>query len=68
MNYLQGVISCVTQSAVFSQTQNYLTAVSAFASNGSHYGTLEQNGTVYQWNALAGTPGFRLVAGRTAVR
>jgi formylglycine-generating enzyme required for sulfatase activity len=58
VNYLQGVIYCVTQSAVFSPTQNYLTDVSAFASSGSHYGTLNQNGTVYQWNDLTGTAGL----------
>ena len=58
VNYLQGVIYCVTQSAVFSPTQNYLTDASAFATSGSHYGTLNQNGTVYQWNDLAGARGL----------
>jgi len=57
-NYLDGVVYCVTQSAIFSPTQNYLTDVSAFESSGSHYGTLNQNGTVYQWNDLAGRPGL----------
>lgn len=54
----QGVVYCVTQSPFFSPTQNYLTDVSAFGSSGSHYGTLNQNGTVYQWNDLAGAPGL----------
>ena len=58
VNYLLGVIYCVTQSAVFSPTQNYLTDVGAFASTTSHYGTLDQNGAVYQWNDLAGTAGM----------
>ena len=56
-NYLLGVIYCVTQSAVFSPTQNYLTDVGVFASTTSHYGTLDQNGAVYQWNDLAGDGG-----------
>jgi formylglycine-generating enzyme len=63
-NYLKGVIYCVTQSAVFSPTQNYLTDVGAFASSGSHYGTLDQNGNVYQWNDLSGAAGkFRGLRG-----
>ena len=58
VNYLKGVTYCVTQSAIFSPTQNYLTDASAFASSGSYYGTLNQNGTVYQWNDLTGAQGL----------
>ena len=57
VNYLQGVIYSVTQSAVFSTTQNYLTDVGAFATTTSHYGTLDQNGNVYEWNDLTGAAG-----------
>lgn len=63
-NYLVGPIYCVTQSAVFSPTQNYLTDVGAFATSGSHYGTFDQNGLVYQWNDLDGAKGqFRGLRG-----
>ena len=54
-NYLVGPIYCVTQSNVLESGRNYLTAVDAFATSTSHYGTLNQNGSVYQWNDLAGT-------------
>lgn len=63
-NYLLGPVYSVTQSAVFSPTQNYLTDVGAFATSGSHYGTLDQNGNVYQWNDLTGAAGkFRGLRG-----
>jgi formylglycine-generating enzyme required for sulfatase activity len=63
-NYLAGPIYSVTQSAIFSPTQNYLTDVGAFATSGSHYGTLDQNGNVYQWNDLSGAAGkFRGLRG-----
>ena len=57
-NYLVGPTYSVTQSSVFEPGQNYLTAVDAFADSGSHYGTLNQNGNVYQWNDLAGRAGL----------
>ena len=63
-NYLVGPIYSVTQSAVFSPTQNYLTDVGAFATSGSYYGTFDQNGNVYQWNDLSGAAGkFRGLRG-----
>jgi formylglycine-generating enzyme len=46
-----------TQSSTYSSTQNYLTDVGAFAGNASFYGTFDQNGLVYQWNDLDGSPG-----------
>jgi sulfatase modifying factor 1 len=58
VNYLMGPIYCVTQSAVFSTTQNYLTDVGSFVTSASHYGTLDQNGNVYQWNDLSGEKGL----------
>ena len=57
-NYLVGPVYCVTQSAVFSPTQIYLTDVGQFSATVSHYGTLDQNGNVYQWNDLTGTKGL----------
>lgn len=64
VNYLMGAVYSVTQSAVFSPNQNYLTNVGAFATTTSHYGTLDQNGNVYEWNDLAGTAGrFRGLRG-----
>ncbi|MFM8890567.1 MAG: PEP-CTERM sorting domain-containing protein, partial [Planctomycetia bacterium] len=53
-NYLVGPIYCITQSNVFSPTQHYLTDVGMFSASGSHYGTFDQNGLVYQWNDLDG--------------
>ncbi|MFM7244823.1 MAG: SUMF1/EgtB/PvdO family nonheme iron enzyme [Planctomycetaceae bacterium] len=57
-NYLVGPVYCVTQSAVFSPTQNYLTDAGQFSATESYYGTLDQNGNVYQWNDLAGGKGL----------
>ena len=63
-NYLLGPIYAVTQSPVFSTTQNYLTDAGAYATSGSHYGTFDQNGGLYQWNDLAGARGaFRGLRG-----
>jgi len=47
----------VTQSGDYSASQNYLTDVGAFSGSGSFYGTFDQNGNVWQWNDLDGTPG-----------
>ena len=47
----------VTQSLVYSPTQNYLTDVGAFSGSGSYYGTFDQSGNAYQWNDLDGTAG-----------
>lgn len=57
-NYLVGPVYSVTQSAVFSPTQSYLTDAGQFSATVSHYGTLDQNGNVYQWNDLAGGRGL----------
>jgi sulfatase modifying factor 1 len=45
-NYFNGVYS-VTQSAIYSSTQNYLTDVGAFTGSASAYGTYDQNGNVF---------------------
>jgi len=57
-NYLVEAEYSVTQTAVFSPTQNYLTDVGQFSATVSHYGTLDQNGNVYQWNDLSGGKGL----------
>ena len=56
-NYLQGVTYSTTQSIVYYVTQNYLSDADAFPDSASVYGTLNQTGTLYQWNDLNGTPG-----------
>jgi len=55
-NYNNGVYS-VTQSNVYSASQNYLTDVGAFTNSGSFYGTFDQSGNVIQWNDLDGAAG-----------
>ena len=55
-NYNNGVYS-VTQSAGFSESQNYLTDVGAFTNSASFYSTFDQSGNVFQWNDLDGLPG-----------
>jgi formylglycine-generating enzyme len=55
-NYNNGVYS-VTQSAIFSLSQNYLTDVGAFTNSASSYGTFDQAGNVWEWNDLTGTAG-----------
>lgn len=44
----------VTQSEIYSSSQNYLTDVGAFTNSASFYGTFDQGGNVYQWNDLDG--------------
>ena len=48
-NYYNGLYS-VTQSSVYSSSQNFLTDVGAFKNSPSYYGTYDQNGDVSQWN------------------
>ena len=60
-NYItssDGARYSVTQSSIYSITQNYLTDVGAFSGSGSFYGTFDQGGDVYQWNDLDGIPGY----------
>ena len=40
----------VTGSPTYSATQNYLTAVGAYSSSMSFYGTYDQGGNVFEWN------------------
>lgn len=40
----------VTQSASYSSSQKYLTAVGAYPDSASYYGTYDQGGNVYEWN------------------
>lgn len=56
MNVIVGVNFSVTQAATLYSTQNYLTDVGAYSGSASYYGTFDQNGGLYQWNDLDGTP------------
>jgi sulfatase modifying factor 1 len=56
-NYAGVGVFSVTQSAGFSESQNYLTDVGAFTNSASFYGTFDQSGNVNQWNDGDGTPG-----------
>jgi formylglycine-generating enzyme required for sulfatase activity len=54
-NYFDGDYA-VTQSGVYSQGQNYLTGVGAYAGQDSFYGTFDQGGNVAEWNeAVSGS-------------
>lgn len=54
----------VTQSPVFSPSQNYLTDIGAFTSSASYYGTFDQNGNVWEWTDLPGSPvTYRILRG-----
>jgi sulfatase modifying factor 1 len=55
-NYFAGGVFAVTGSSAQEPNQNYLTDVGTFAGSRSHYGTFDQNGNVWQWNDLDGTP------------
>ncbi len=48
--YINGKGYAVTQSTVYSNSQNYLTAVGAYSASGSYYGTFDQAGNVLEWN------------------
>jgi formylglycine-generating enzyme required for sulfatase activity len=48
-NYYNGVFS-VTQSATYSEAQNYLTEAGVFSNSDSAYGTFDQGGNVWEWN------------------
>jgi hypothetical protein len=45
----------VTQVITPSASQNYLTDVGAFSRSASYYGTFDQAGNVYEWNAAQGS-------------
>jgi sulfatase modifying factor 1 len=48
-NKQSGGVFSVTQSAVFAESQNYLTDVGAFTNSASFYGTFDQSGNVAEW-------------------
>ena len=56
-NYRVSSAYSVTQTSVYSATQNYLTDVGAFTGSVSFYGTFDQSGLVFQWNDLTGSSG-----------
>jgi formylglycine-generating enzyme len=59
-----GALFSVTQSSVYSDSQNYLTDVGAFTNSGSFYGTFDQSGNVSEWTDLVdGAPGGRWLRG-----
>jgi len=45
-----GGVYSVTQSAVYSESQNYLSDVGAFTNSESYYVTYDQGGNVWEWN------------------
>ncbi len=54
----------VTQSPTFSPSQNYLNDIGAFTSSASYYGTFDQNGNVWEWTDLPGSPvTYRILRG-----
>jgi formylglycine-generating enzyme required for sulfatase activity len=53
----------VTQSPVYSTTQNYLTGVGAFQAASSYYGTFDQTGNVWEWNDAVISGSWRGVRG-----
>lgn len=55
-NFNDGEYS-VTQSAIYSSSQNYLTDGGAFSGSASACGTFDQGGDVWEWNDLTGTAG-----------
>jgi formylglycine-generating enzyme required for sulfatase activity len=50
-NYYTGNGYSVTQSSSYDPSQNYLTAVGSFTGSASYYGTYDQSGDVFNWEA-----------------
>lgn len=55
-NYFNGVFT-ITRAPALEPNRNYLTDVGAFSASASYYGTFDQNGSVWEWNDLDGSPG-----------
>jgi sulfatase modifying factor 1 len=66
-NHQVGGIFAVTQSPVYSATQNYLTDVGAFSNSASAYGTFDQGGNVFEWNDDVAGDGGRGIRGSAAM-
>lgn len=56
MNVIINLNFSLTQNPNLFPGQNYLTDVGAFSGSVSYYGTFDQNGPLYQWNDLDGSP------------
>ena len=56
-NYRSNSVYTVTQSSVYSSTQDYLTDAGFFSNSASAYGTYDQGGNLYEWNdaVISGT-------------
>jgi formylglycine-generating enzyme required for sulfatase activity len=55
-NYFANGVFAVSGDPAQVPNQNYLTDVGAFTNSPSYYGSFDQNGNVWQWNDLDGTP------------
>jgi len=53
----------VTQSPIINPNQNYLTAVGSFTSSASYYGTYDQSGDVYNWEATTVSSQYPVLRG-----
>jgi formylglycine-generating enzyme required for sulfatase activity len=62
-NYYTGNGYSVTQSTSYSSSQNYLTAVRSFTGSSSYYGTYDQSGDVYNWEATAVSSEYLVLRG-----
>jgi len=49
-NYRNGLVYSVTQTNIYSESQNYLTDAGAFSNSASAYGTHDQAGNLFEWN------------------
>lgn len=56
LNVIVNLNFSVTQNPTLLSSQNYLTDGGAYSGSASYYGTFDQNGPLYQWNDLDGTP------------
>jgi len=53
----------VTQSSSYNSSQNYLTATGTFSGSKSYYGTYDQSGDVYNWEATTFSSAYPVLRG-----